>query len=74
MHVAVQPPRRQARFACGDDLGLLNIANTLPQVIVLLSAPAILAQSARRLHAPVCVAGAVMVLGAAVLVLLENIH
>jgi MFS family permease len=56
------------------DLGLLNIANTLPQVIAPLSAPAILAVSRGDYTLLFAVAGAVAVLGAAVLVPLKNVR
>ena len=56
------------------DLGLLNIANTLPQVIAPLCAPAILAVSRGDYMLLFAVAGAVAVLGAAVLVPLKNVR
>jgi len=56
------------------DLGLLNIANTLPQVIAPLCAPAILAVSRGDYALVFAVAGAVAVLGAAVLVPLKNVR
>jgi MFS family permease len=56
------------------DLGLLNIANTLPQVIAPLCAPAILAVSRGDYALLFAVAGAVAVLGAAVLVPLRNVR
>jgi MFS family permease len=56
------------------DLGLLNIANTLPQVIAPLCAPAILAVSRGDYTLLFAVAGAVAVLGAAVLVPLKNVR
>jgi MFS family permease len=56
------------------DLGLLNIANTLPQVIAPLCAPAILAVSRGDYALLFAVAGAVAVLGAAVLVPLKNVR
>jgi MFS family permease len=56
------------------DLGILNIANTLPQVIAPLSAPAILALSRGDYTLLFAVAGAVAVLGAAVLVPLKNVR
>jgi MFS family permease len=56
------------------DLGLLNIANTLPQVIAPLCAPAILAISRGDYTLLFAVAGAVAVLGAAVLVPLKNVR
>jgi MFS family permease len=56
------------------DLGLLNIANTLPQVIAPLCAPLILAVSHGDYMLLFAVAGAVAVLGAAVLVPLKNVR
>jgi len=56
------------------DLGLLNIANTLPQVIAPLSAPAILAISRGDYTLMFAVAGTVAVLGAAVLIPLRNVR
>jgi MFS family permease len=56
------------------DLGLLNIANTLPQVIAPLCAPAILAVSRGDYTLLFAVACAVAVLGAAVLVPLKNVR
>jgi MFS family permease len=56
------------------DLGLLNIANTLPQVIAPLSAPAILAVSRGDYTLLFAVAGAVAVLGAAALIPLRNVR
>jgi predicted MFS family arabinose efflux permease len=56
------------------DLGILNIANTLPQVIAPLSAPAIFAVSGSDYTLLFAVAGAVAVLGAAVLVPLRNVR
>jgi MFS family permease len=56
------------------DLGLLNIANTLPQVIAPLCAPAILAVSRGDYALLFAVAGAVAVLGAAVLVPLKDVR
>ena len=56
------------------DLGLLNIANTLPQVIAPLCAPAILAVSRGDYTLLFAVAGAVAVLGAAVLVPLKHVR
>jgi MFS family permease len=56
------------------DLGLLNIANTLPQVIAPLCAPAILAISRGDYTLLFAVAGAVALLGAAVLVPLRNVR
>jgi MFS family permease len=56
------------------DLGLLNVANTLPQVIAPLCAPAILAVSHGDYALLFAVAGAVAMLGAAVLVALKNVR
>jgi MFS family permease len=56
------------------DLGILNIANTLPQVIAPLSAPAILAVSRGDYALLFAVAGAVAVLGATVLIPLRNVR
>jgi MFS family permease len=56
------------------DLGILNIANTLPQVIAPLSAPAILAVSRGDYTLLFAVAGTVAVLGAAVLIPLRNVR
>jgi MFS family permease len=56
------------------DLGLLNIANTLPQIIAPLCAPAILAISRGDYALLYAVAGALAVLGAAVLVPLKNVR
>jgi MFS family permease len=56
------------------DLGLLNIANTLPQVIAPLSAPAILAISRGDYTLLFAVAGAVAMLGTAVLIPLRNVR
>jgi MFS family permease len=56
------------------DLGILNIANTLPQVIAPLSAPAIFAVSGSDYTLLFAIAGAVAVLGAAVLVPLRNVR
>jgi len=56
------------------DLGLLNIANTLPQVIAPLCAPVILAVSHGDYTLLFAVAGAVAVLGAAVLAPLRNVR
>lgn len=55
------------------DLGLLNIANTLPQVIAPLCAPAILAISRGDYTLLFAVAGAVSMLGTAVLIRLRNV-
>jgi MFS family permease len=56
------------------DLGLLNIANTLPQVIAPLAAPAILAVSRGDYTLLFAVAGAVAVLGSAALSPLKNVR
>jgi MFS family permease len=56
------------------DLGFLNIANTLPQVIAPLSAPALLALSRGDYALLFAVAGAVAVLGSVVLVPLKNVR
>jgi MFS family permease len=56
------------------DLGLLNIANTLPQVIAPLCAPAILAVSRGDYALLFAVAGAVSMLGTAVLIRLRNVR
>jgi MFS family permease len=56
------------------DLGLLNIANTLPQVMAPLSAPAILAVSGGDYTLLFAVAGAVAVLGSVVLLPLKNVR
>jgi MFS family permease len=56
------------------DLGLLNIANTLPQVIAPLCAPLILAVSHGDYTLLFAVAGAVAVLGAAVLAPLKKVR
>jgi MFS family permease len=56
------------------DLGILNIANTLPQVIAPLSAPAILAVSRGDYTLLFVVAGTVAVLGAVVLAPLRNVR
>jgi MFS family permease len=56
------------------DLGLLNMANTLPQVIAPLSAPAILAVSHGDYTLLFAVAGAVAVLGAAALIPLKHVR
>jgi MFS family permease len=56
------------------DLGLLNIANTLPQVIAPLSAPAILALSGGDYALLFAVAGTVAVLGALALVPLRKVR
>lgn len=55
-------------------LGLLNIANTLPQVIAPLSAPAILAVSRGDYTILFAIAGAVAVLGTLVLMPLKNVR
>jgi MFS family permease len=56
------------------DLGLLNIANTLPQVIAPLAAPAILAISHGDYLLLFSVAGTVAVLGSVFLVPLKNVR
>jgi len=56
------------------DLGLLNIANTLPQVIAPLSAPAILAIGRGDYTFLFAVAGAVAMLGTAVLIPLRSVR
>jgi MFS family permease len=56
------------------DLGLLNIANTLPQVIAPLAAPAILQVSHGDYTLLFGVAGAVAVLGSVFLVPLKNVR
>jgi MFS family permease len=67
----VLPDREQH---AAKDLGLLNIANTLPQVIAPLSAPAILALSGGDYTLLFAIAGAVAVLGSAALVPLRNVR
>jgi MFS family permease len=67
----VLPDREQH---AAKDLGLLNIANTLPQVIAPLSAPAILALSGGDYTLLFVIAGAVAVLGALALVPLRNVR
>jgi MFS family permease len=57
-----------------QDLGLLNIANALPQVIAPLSAPAILALSRGDYALLFAVAGTVAVLGSVVLVPLKSVR
>jgi predicted MFS family arabinose efflux permease len=56
------------------DLGVLNIANTLPQVIAPLAAPAILQVSHGDYTLLFSVAGAVAVLGSVFLVPLKNVR
>jgi predicted MFS family arabinose efflux permease len=56
------------------DLGLLNIANTLPQVMAPLSAPAILAISGGDYTLLFAVAGAVAMLGSVALLPLKNVR
>jgi Na+/melibiose symporter-like transporter len=56
------------------DLGLLNIANTLPQVIAPLSAPAILALSRGDYALLFAVAGTLALLGSVALVPLRNVR
>jgi len=63
----------RARHAA-KDLGLLNIANTLPQVIAPLAAPAILAISRGDYMLLFAVAGTVAVLGSVFLVPLKNVR
>jgi hypothetical protein len=54
------------------DLGLLNIANALPQVVAPLVAPAILAASQNNYTLLFLVAGVLPMLGAALLVPLKG--
>jgi MFS family permease len=63
----------RARHAA-KDLGLLNIANTLPQVIAPLAAPVILAISRGDYLLLFAVAGAVAVLGSVFLLPLKNVR
>jgi MFS family permease len=63
----------RARHAA-KDLGLLNIANTLPQVIAPLAAPAILQISRGDYTLLFAVAGAVAVLGSLFLLPLKNVR
>ena len=63
----------RARHAA-KDLGLLNIANTLPQVIAPLAAPVILAVSRGDYMLLFAVAGAVAVLGSIFLLPLKNVR
>jgi len=63
----------RARHAA-KDLGLLNIANTLPQVIAPLAAPAILAISRGDYMLLFAVAGTVAVLGSIFLVPLKKVR
>jgi MFS family permease len=63
----------RARHAA-KDLGLLNIANTLPQVIAPLAAPAILAISRGDYMLLFAVAGAVAVLGSVFLLPLNKVR
>ena len=63
----------RARHAA-KDLGLLNITNTLPQVIAPLAAPAILAVSQGDFTLLFLVAGAVPMLGAALLSPLKSVR
>jgi MFS family permease len=63
----------RARHAA-KDLGLLNIANTLPQVIAPLAAPAILAISRGDYMLLFAVAGAVAVFGSIFLLPLKNVR
>ena len=63
----------RARHAA-KDLGLLNIANTLPQVIAPLAAPAILEVSRGDYMLLFAVAGALAVLGSVFLLLLKKVR
>jgi MFS family permease len=63
----------RARHAA-KDLGLLNIANTLPQVIAPLAAPAILQVSRGDYTLLFAVAGAVAIAGSAFLLPLKNVR
>jgi MFS family permease len=63
----------RARHAA-KDLGLLNITNTLPQVIAPLAAPAILAMSGGNYMLLFLVAGAVPLLGTALLVPIRSVR
>ena len=63
----------RARHAA-KDLGLLNIANTLPQVIAPLAAPVILAVSRGDYMLLFAVAGALAVLGSIFLLPLKNVR
>jgi MFS family permease len=63
----------RARHAA-KDLGLLNVANTLPQVIAPLAAPVILAISRGDYMLLFAVAGAVAVFGSVFLVPLKNVR
>jgi MFS family permease len=63
----------RARHAA-KDLGLLNIANTLPQVIAPLAAPVILATSRGDYLLLFAIAGAVAVLGSVFLLPLKNVR
>jgi hypothetical protein len=56
------------------DLGLLNITNTLPQVIAPLAAPVILAASQGDFTLLFLVAGAVPMVGAALLTPLKGVR
>lgn len=67
----VLPDREQH---AAKDLGFLNIANTLPQVIAPLAAPAILAVSRGDYTLLFVVAGAVAVLGSVALTPLRNVR
>ncbi len=69
--------RKSCRIASAmrpRDLGLLNITNTLPQVIAPLAAPAILAFSRGDYTLLFLVAGAVPLLGAALLSPLKSVR
>jgi len=63
----------RARHAA-KDLGLLNIANTLPQVIAPLAAPAILQASRGDYTLLFAVAGAVAIVGSLFLLPLKNVR
>jgi MFS family permease len=63
----------RARHAA-KDLGLLNITNTLPQVVAPLAAPAILSMSGGNYTLLFLVAGAVPLLGTALLVPIRSVR
>jgi MFS family permease len=63
----------RARHAA-KDLGLLNIANTLPQVIAPLAAPAILQVSRGDYTLLFAIAGGVAILGSLFLLPLRNVR
>jgi MFS family permease len=65
-------PDRERHAA--KDLGLLNITNTLPQVVAPLAAPAILAFSGGDYTLLFLVAGAVPLMGAALLSPLKSVR